>query len=125
MPVTSIRAWMEANGVTFQQVTGWTHNHDAFHYGGTNEAASVNSYPSGGRPGTGPISERGGDWNVADWFVRNGTDAATFSIYILNPDNELREFDYADKAYWWGLTDTQRKNETGLPDETVSDGSSC
>ena len=87
--------------------------------------AATNRYPSGGAPGTGQYVEQGRDWNAADWFVSNGANASVFTMYIISPDGDLREFDYADKAYWYGLKQQQRENGTNVPDPLVSDGSTC
>jgi hypothetical protein len=121
IPVTAIRQWLNDNGVSFSQIRGWTHNHDPFHYGEGGEWGDLNSYLSGGNS-----TVDGSDWAAADWFVANGVDPATFSMYVIDPQgHEMREFHYRDKAFWAGLNADQRKAGIGLPDPLVPDGSTC
>lgn len=111
-----VRDWLAANNIPISQVTGFVHNHDAWHYGSSQEEVDVNRYPSTG------------DWGFADSLVNDGaggTGGAGFSLYVIDTNGHLREFDYTDRTALGHLTRSQKTNGTALPDETVSDGSAC
>ena len=83
------------------------HNHPYDHsIDGANENC-VDRYPSGR------------DWQALDVLVRGGANAATLSIFILDPFGDLREFRYSDRAlYDFGMSRQQRLDGDNLPPET-------
>jgi hypothetical protein len=107
---------MKANGISFSQLLGFVHNHDAWMYGTSDSEAAVNRYPSDN------------DWNAADWMVRNGAGGvggAAFSLYLIDTSGVLREFDYEDKQVYTSLSKTDKEKGKELPEEMKSDGSTC
>ncbi len=116
IPLDAVEKWLADNGVSHSQVIGFVHNHPTYSYGGTDEAVSINSYPSQN------------DWGFADYMVAKGaggTGGTGFALYVINPDKELREFHYSDAAVYRNLSTTQKENEIGLPVQLVDDGTSC
>jgi hypothetical protein len=110
---TDVRAWLANNNIPISAVVGFVHNHDLQHYGQTSEAARINRYPSVN------------DWGFADNLIRDGADASKLSLYVIDPDGKMREFEYDEAARYRGLEDSQKNEARNLPDEMVDDGSSC
>lgn len=46
-------------------------------------------------------------------------------MYIINPDKELREFQYSNSTVYKNLTETQKTDEVSLPAQLANDGTSC
>ena len=63
-----------------------------------------------------------GDWAALDRLVAMGADPSTLSTYILDPFGELREFRYADKAYYQSQGYSARALGEGLPAATKACG---
>jgi hypothetical protein len=97
--------WMSQNNVDMHSVVGFIHNHDAYYYGTSTEAAEVNRYPSVG------------DWGTADYFSSHGAGAGTsgFAMYLVDTDHALRQFDYNDNGLYRHLTDDQKERGVNLP----------
>lgn len=116
VPLAAIEKWMADNGVTHGQVVGFVHNHPTYAYGGTNQSVSINSYPSQN------------DWRFADHMVGKGAGGpggGGLALYIINPDKELREFQYSNSSVYKNLTEPQKTNEVRLPGQLTNDGTSC
>ena len=47
------------------------------------------------------------------------------ALYIINPNKELREFQYSDSTVYKNLTTAQKENELALPNQLTDDGTSC
>lgn len=102
----------ENAGLDRGSITGFVHNHP----GGVFTDVDLNRYPSGA------------DWAAAAGAVELGADPATYSLYVVDGNGNLREFAYADRALYENLTDEQKRNGENLPEGTESgscdDGSS-
>lgn len=111
-----ITDWLNTNGVSMSQVTGFVHNHDAWQYGTSSFEANVNRYPSGN------------DWQTADWMVGQGAGGAGgsgFALYVIDPDGDLREFNYGAESTYKNLTPDQKNSGSNLPQQLTPDGSTC
>lgn len=118
IPQSAFEAEMARLGIGRGDIVAMVHNHPYDTYG---DAPEVNSYPSGGRVA-------GGDWATADWFVDGGAGGPGgdgFALYVVDTANHMREFNYADRAYWKDLNYAQREQERGLPDVMRDEGGSC
>ena len=107
---------MTTTGISFDQVIGFVHNHDAWYYGRSNEEADVNRYPSGA------------DWSTANWMVANGAGGSNgdnFALYLIDTAKVMREFEYEDRSTYQNLDRDDKIAGSGLPNATSSDGSSC
>lgn len=113
----AVLAWMTANGVSMTQVIGFVHNHDAWIYATTEQAALVNRYPSGN------------DWGFADWMVGagagGGQGGAGFAMYVIDTSGNLREFEYSAESYYRSLSQHDKEDGDGLPGEMHDEGGSC
>lgn len=113
----AVLAWMTANGVSMTQVIGFVHNHDAWIYATSEQAALVNRYPSGN------------DWNFADWMVGAGAGGtqggAGFAMYVIDTSGNLREFEYSTEAYFKSLSQSDKEGGDGLPGTMHDEGGSC
>jgi hypothetical protein len=111
-------------GVSWSQVVGFVHNHPQEIYGSNSQEEAANRYPSGG-------GVPGGDWNAAEWMVSQGAggpNGQNFSLYVIDADPQephMREFRYADRAYYETLTRDERIAGVNLPPILISDGSRC
>jgi hypothetical protein len=116
IPISVITEWMTNNGISFSQIIGFVHNHDAWYYAPTPDGAAINRYPSNN------------DWNTANWMVANGAGGPNgdgFALYVIDTDGDMREFEYQDRATYQSLDGDDKKAGTDLPDETTGDGTSC
>jgi hypothetical protein len=113
VPLAAIEKWMTDNGVSYSQVVGFVHNHPTYAYGGTDKAVSINSYPSQN------------DWSFADYMVGKGAGGpggGGLALYIINPDKELREFQYSNSSVYKNLTEPQKANEVACQPSSPTTG---
>lgn len=116
VPQAKIMEWMTTHGVSWSQVIGFVHNHDEVFYARSLEEAHMNRYPSDP------------DWNSAAWMVAQGAggpNGENFALYIIDTSHKMREFEYEDRSIYAQLDPDDKDRGSRLPDETVSDGSSC
>jgi hypothetical protein len=112
-PTPQVVAWMEANGISFSQVTDLYHNHDPDQYATNPVEAAVNRYPSG--------VVNGNDWTVADEFVHPidgsaGADPNNFTMTLEDTSGVVRDFAYSQENYYKSLSVGQMIGTVGLPD---------
>jgi len=117
IPRSVIEGWLASNGVAMSQVIGLAHNHDAWIYAQTDEAAAVNRYPSEN------------DWEFAEWMVGLGAGGSAgaegFALYVIDTAGQLREFEYGDRSFYETLSRPQKVGGNGLPDAMQGEGGSC
>lgn len=105
---------LEVYGISWSRVIGMVHSHPNT---ATDIGNDVNRYPSGNG------SYNDGDWGFGYYAIARG--ASDFeSLYIIDPDGKMREFNWADRDTFTPLTREQKGDGVGLPDEVTGCGSS-
>lgn len=70
----------------------------------------------------------GGDWSAAAYMVSQGAGGAVglnFSMYVIDTQGVMREFEYSDPGSYEGLDEQDRASGQGLPPPLIDDGSLC
>ncbi len=80
-------------------VFGTVHNHPS----GGSDYNLLNRYPSDN------------DWSAADAFISNGADPNNFSMFIMDANGDLREFEYSDRALYQDLSQDDMIDGDDLP----------
>lgn len=98
---------------------GFVHNHPEAIYGQTGDEARLNRYPSED------------DWDFAGYMVNHGAGGAAggaeFALYVMDTNDRMREFEYADRSTYESLSAADKTSLSGrdLPPVMQSDGTSC
>ena len=96
----SVTVDFETLGFPASQVIAMVHNHDKGHYGQTSAEVNLNRYLSVN------------DWATADQIIAAGADSSSFAMYLLDTNNNLRQYDYGDKSTWVNNNGSLKNNAT-------------
>ena len=109
IPYDVYDAILKENGISWSQVIGMLHNHPTS-YGFDDRSRDINRYPSGDQ------TYVDGDWGFGKYATDRGA-SSNLSIYVLDTQGMLREFNWADRDFYASLTRDQKDDGVGLPGE--------
>jgi hypothetical protein len=85
-------------GFPVSQIVAVIHNHDDLHYGQDYYNEQANRYLSAN------------DWATADNLVSNGANPDELSFYLLDTNNNFRQYDYSDRSRYVNSNGSLRSN---------------
>lgn len=109
LTTASLDAWMSGNGITWNMVTDFVHNHDSNDYATSTQEAEINRYLSGN-----VADPNGQDWNAADAFIQRGADPSQFNMDIIDTSGLTHDFSYSQESYYKGLSISDMESGVGL-----------
>lgn len=102
-------------GVTAADIIGVVHNHPSALDMGNTTSAHLNEFPSTDKY----AAVKGqSDWNTADQLVQHGADASQLTLFILDGNDTLREYNYADRDRYQNITPTTQPGHV-VPDQVM------